>query len=148
MRRGCACASGGEGISKMIIGNKTFDTENGYYIMGILNVTPDSFSDGGKWDSIDAARAHALQMAEEGASIIDIGGESTRPGYEKISDEEEAARVVPVIEAVKRDTGLPVSLDTYKSAVAEAGLAAGADMINDIWGFKYDPAIAAVTARA
>ena len=74
MRRGCAGASGGEGISKMIIGNKTFDTENGYYIMGILNVTPDSFSDGGKWDSIDAARAHALQMAEEGASIIDIGG--------------------------------------------------------------------------
>lgn len=148
MRRGCAGASGGEGISKMIIGNKTFDTENGYYIMGILNVTPDSFSDGGKWDSIDAARAHALQMAEEGASIIDIGGESTRPGYEKISDEEEAARVVPVIEAVKRDTGLPVSLDTYKSAVAEAGLAAGADMINDIWGFKYDPAIADVTARA
>ena len=145
---GCAGAAGGEGISKMIIGNKTFDTENGYYIMGILNVTPDSFSDGGKWDSIDAARAHALQMAEEGASIIDIGGESTRPGYEKISDEEEAARVVPVIEAVKRDTGLPVSLDTYKSAVAEAGLAAGADMINDIWGFKYDPAIAAVTARA
>ncbi len=132
----------------MIIGNKTFDTENGYYIMGILNVTPDSFSDGGKWDSIDAARAHALQMAEEGASIIDIGGESTRPGYEKISDEEEAARVVPVIEAVKRDTGLPVSLDTYKSAVAEAGLAAGADMINDIWGFKYDPEIALVTARA
>ena len=148
MRRGCAGATAGEGISKMIIGNKTFDTENGYYIMGILNVTPDSFSDGGKWDSIDAARAHALQMAEEGASIIDIGGESTRPGYEKISDEEEAARVVPVIEAVKRDTGLPVSLDTYKSAVAEAGLAAGADMINDIWGFKYDPAIAAVTARA
>lgn len=145
---GCAGVAGGEGISKMIIGNKTFDTENGYYIMGILNVTPDSFSDGGKWDSIDAARAHALQMAEEGASIIDIGGESTRPGYEKISDEEEAARVVPVIEAVKRDTGLPVSLDTYKSAVAEAGLAAGADMINDIWGFKYDPAIAAVTARA
>ena len=145
---GCAGAAGGEGISKMIIGNKTFDTENGYYIMGILNVTPDSFSDGGKWDSIDAARAHAIQMAEEGASIIDIGGESTRPGYEKISDEEEAARVVPVIEAVKRDTGLPVSLDTYKSAVAEAGLAAGADMINDIWGFKYDPAIAAVTARA
>ena len=145
---GCAGAAGGEGISKMIIGNKTFDTENGYYIMGILNVTPDSFSDGGKWDSIDAARAHALQMAEEGASIIDIGGESTRPGYEKISDEEEAARVVPVIEAVKRDTGLPVSLDTYKSAVAEAGLAAGADMINDIWGFKYDPAIAAVTASA
>lgn len=145
---GCAGAAGGEGISKMIIGNKTFDTENGYYIMGILNVTPDSFSDGGKWDSLDAARAHALQMAEEGASIIDIGGESTRPGYEKISDEEEAARVVPVIEAVKRDTGLPVSLDTYKSAVAEAGLAAGADMINDIWGFKYDPAIAAVTARA
>ena len=145
---GCAGAAGGEGISKMIIGNKTFDTENGYYIMGILNVTPDSFSDGGKWDSIDAARAHALQMAEEGASIIDIGGESTRPGYKKISDEEEATRVVPVIEAVKRDTGLPVSLDTYKSAVAEAGLAAGADMINDIWGFKYDPAIAAVTARA
>ncbi len=132
----------------MIIGKKDFDTENGYYIMGILNVTPDSFSDGGKWNTLDRARARALQMAEEGAAIIDIGGESTRPGYEKISDEEEAERVAPVIEAVKRDLDLPVSLDTYKSKVAEAGLAAGADMINDIWGLKYDPDMAGVIAKA
>lgn len=132
----------------MLIGNRQFDTENGYYIMGILNVTPDSFSDGGRWNTLDKARARALEMAEEGASIIDIGGESTRPGYEKISEEEEAERVAPVIEAVKRDLGLPVSLDTYKSSVAEAGLAAGADMINDIWGLKYDPEMAGVIARA
>ena len=132
----------------MIIGKKEFDTENGYYIMDILNVTPDSFSDGGKWDSLDAARAHALSMVEEGAEIIDIGGESTRPGYTMISDEEEIERVVPVIEAVKKETDVPVSLDTYKSEVAKAGLEAGADLINDIWGLKFDPKMAEVIAQS
>ena len=135
-------------MKEMVIGNRTFDLENGYYIMGILNVTPDSFSDGGKWDSLDRARAHALAMAEEGADIIDIGGESTRPGHQQITEEEEIARVLPVIEAVKKDLDLPVSLDTYKSNVARAGIEAGADLLNDIWGFKYDEAMPGVVAKA
>lgn len=132
----------------MIIGGKEFDTENQTYIMGILNVTPDSFSDGGKYNRIDAALAHARQMAEEGADMIDVGGESTRPGHVQISDEEEIERVVPVIEALKKELDIPVSVDTYKSRVARASLAAGADLVNDIWGLKYDPEMAAVIAES
>lgn len=132
----------------MIIGGKEFDTENQTYIMGILNVTPDSFSDGGKYNRIDAALAHARQMAEEGADMIDVGGESTRPGHVQISDEEEIERVVPVIEALKSELDIPVSVDTYKSRVARAVLAAGADLVNDIWGLKYDPEMAAVIAES
>lgn len=132
----------------MKIGNKTFDTENKTYIMGILNVTPDSFSDGGKWNSLDAAVEHAKTMAEEGADIIDVGGESTRPGHQQISEEEEIARVVPIIQAVKRELDIPVSIDTYKASVAEAALEAGADLVNDIWGLKYDPKMAGVIARS
>lgn len=131
----------------MKIGNRTFDTDNHCYIMGILNVTPDSFSDGGRFDQLDAALKHAGQMIEEGADVIDIGGESTRPGHQQITDEEEIARVVPAIQAVKKEYDIPVSIDTYKSAVAEAALQAGADLVNDIWGFKYDPKMAAVTAK-
>ncbi len=131
----------------MIIGNRDFDTDNKCYIMGILNVTPDSFSDGGRFNDMDSALLHAEQMIEDGADIIDIGGESTRPGHHVITDREEIARVTPVIEAVKRNFDIPVSLDTYKGNVAEAGLAAGADMINDIWGFKHDDKIARVTAE-
>ena len=131
----------------MIIGNRDFDTGNKCYIMGILNVTPDSFSDGGRFNDMDSALLHAEQMIEDGADIIDIGGESTRPGHHVITDREEIARVTPVIEAVKRNFDIPVSLDTYKGNVAEAGLAAGADMINDIWGFKHDDKIARVTAE-
>ena len=122
----------------MLIGNREFDTKNGVYVMGILNVTPDSFSDGGLWTERDAALRQAGRMAEEGAAIIDIGGESTRPGHTPVSAEEEAARVLPVIEAVKRETGLPVSIDTYKAEVARAALEAGADMVNDIWGLRRD----------
>lgn len=122
----------------MLIGNRKFDTKNGVYVMGILNVTPDSFSDGGLWTERDAALRQAGRMAEEGAAIIDIGGESTRPGHTPVSAEEEAARVLPVIEAVKRETGLPVSIDTYKAEVARAALEAGADMVNDIWGLRRD----------
>lgn len=122
----------------MLIGNREFDTENGVYVMGILNVTPDSFSDGGLWAERDAALRQAGRMAEEGAAIIDIGGESTRPGHTPVSAEEEAARVLPVIEAVKRETGLPVSIDSYKASVARAALEAGADMVNDIWGLRHD----------
>ena len=131
----------------MKIGNRNFDTDNHCYIMGILNVTPDSFSDGGRFDQLDAALSHAGQMIEEGADVIDVGGESTRPGHQQITDEEEIARVVPVIEAVKKNYDVPVSIDTYKSSVAEAALQAGAALVNDIWGFKYDPKMAEVTAR-
>lgn len=131
----------------MRIGNREFDTKNETYIMGILNVTPDSFSDGGKFNHMDAALAHAEQMIRDGADIIDIGGESTRPGHTVISAEEEIARVTPVIEAVKSHFDVPVSIDTYKGNVAEAALQAGADLVNDIWGFKFDYKTAEVTAR-
>ena len=131
----------------MKIGNQIFDTDNHCYIMGILNVTPDSFSDGGKFDQLDAALKHAEQMIAEGADVIDVGGESTRPGHQQITDEEEIARVTPVIEAISENFDVPVSIDTYKSAVAEAALQAGADLVNDIWGFKYDPKVAYVTAK-
>lgn len=122
----------------MLIGNREFDTENGVYVMGILNVTPDSFSDGGLWTERDAALRQAGRMAAEGAAIIDIGGESTRPGHTPVSAEDEAARVLPIVDAVKRETGLPVSIDTYKAEVARAALEAGADMVNDIWGLRRD----------
>ncbi|MBP3746553.1 MAG: dihydropteroate synthase [Ruminococcus sp.] len=122
----------------MIIGNKGFDTENKCYIMGILNVTPDSFSDGGKYNTVEAALRHAEEMINEGADIIDIGGESTRPGFTRITDEEEISRVVPVIEAVKKNFDIPISIDTYKYAVAKEAVNAGADLINDICGLKHD----------
>ena len=131
----------------MIIGKKNFDTDHETYIMGILNVTPDSFSDGGNFNCLDAALRHTEEMLAEGADIIDIGGESTRPGHVQITDQEEIDRVTPIIEAVKSRFDVPISLDTYKSAVAEAGIAAGADLINDIWGLKYDPKMAAVIAK-
>lgn len=131
----------------MKIGNKVFDTENHTYIMGILNVTPDSFSDGGKWNTRDSALAHALKMVKDGADILDIGGESTRPGHQQISEQEEIERVVPVIELVKKETGIPVSVDTYKAKVAAAAIQAGADLVNDIWGLKYDPEMAGLIAR-
>lgn len=116
-------------------------------VMGILNVTPDSFSDGGKYSFLENAVAHAKKMADEGADIIDVGGESTRPGHKQISIEEEIGRVVPVIKAIKEELDTIISIDTYKSEVAEAAITAGADIINDIWGAKYDPAIAAVAAK-
>ncbi len=128
----------------MKIGNREFELKNKTYIMGILNVTPDSFSDGGKYGEVDAALFRAQQMIDEGASIVDIGGESTRPGYTMISVQEEIARTAPVIEAVKSRFDVPVSIDTYKSLVAEACAKAGADLINDIWGLKYDSKMAAV----
>lgn len=130
----------------MKIGNREFDLMNNCYIMGILNVTPDSFSDGGKYNDMDRALRHVEEMMEEGMDILDIGGESTRPGYTLLSDEEEIHRVVPVIEKVKTEFNIPISLDTYKSAVAKAGLQAGADLINDIWGLKYDENMAGVIA--
>lgn len=113
----------------MKIGNKEFDLKNHAYVMGILNVTPDSFSDGGKYNDIERALKQADKMVEEGADILDVGGESTRPGHVQIGDEEEIGRVVPVIEALKKRFDVPVSIDTYKSAVAEAALSAGARFV-------------------
>ena len=130
----------------MKIGNKLFDTQHHTYIMGILNVTPDSFSDGGKWNTADAALRHTEEMLADGMDIVDIGGESTRPGYTKLSDQEEIDRVVPMIEAVKARFDVPISVDTYKSAVAQAALEAGADLVNDIWGLKYDDKMAELIA--
>lgn len=131
----------------MKIGNKLFDTEHECYIMGILNVTPDSFSDGGKWNDMERAKAHVSDMIAEGAALIDIGGESTRPGHVQITIEEEIERVLPAIRMVKENFDIPVSIDSYKSEVVEAALEAGADMVNDIWGFKYDRRVAEITAR-
>ncbi|MCH1981128.1 dihydropteroate synthase [Ruminococcus sp. OA3] len=131
----------------MKIGHQEFDVKNKTYIMAILNVTPDSFSDGGKWNEMDTALGHVEKMIRDGASIIDVGGESTRPGYTKISDDEEIGRVLPVIEAVKQRFDIPVSVDTYKPGVATAAIQAGADLINDIWGLKYDEEMADVIAR-
>lgn len=131
----------------MNIGKHCFDTEKNCYIMGILNVTPDSFSDGGKWNSLDRARQHAAEMIQEGASIIDVGGESTRPGHTQIAIQEEINRVVPVIRMLKESFDIPVSIDSYKGEVVEAALEAGADMVNDIWGLKYDPRVADLIAR-
>ena len=121
----------------MQIGAYSFDLDKEPVIMGILNVTPDSFSDGGKWNNIDAALKHTEQMIGEGAKIIDVGGESARPGYTLIEDREEMDRVLPVIEAIKKRFDVCVSLDTYKTDVAKAGVDAGIDMINDIWGFQW-----------
>ena len=132
----------------MQIGNREFQTSGKTYIMGILNVTPDSFSDGGRWNQLDVALRHVEDMLNEGMDVVDVGGESTRPGYTKISDQEEIDRVAPVIEAIKARFDVPISLDTYKSGVARAGIAAGADLINDIWGLKYDPEMARVIAEA
>lgn len=131
----------------MLIGNKEFRDNERPYIMGILNVTPDSFSDGGKHNQIDDALFATEQMIKDGADIIDVGGESTRPGYTLISDEEEAARVVPVITEIKKRFDITVSLDTYKAKVASVGIEAGADLINDIWGLKWDGKMAEVIAK-
>ena len=130
----------------MKIGEREFDSCGHTYVMGILNVPPDSFSDGGKWNDLEGALRRVEVMVEEGADVIDIGGESTRPGYVAISGEQEMDRVLPVVEAVKRRFDVPVSLDTCKSDVALAGIEVGVDLINDIWGLKFDDKIAGVIA--
>ncbi len=116
-------------------------------VMGILNVTPDSFSDGGQFDAIDAAIFHAKQMVNDGAKIIDIGGESTRPGHDPVSAEQEIARVIPVIQALSKELDVMISIDTYKAEVAEQAILAGAHIINDVWGAKKEPAIVHVAAK-
>lgn len=132
----------------MKIGNREFKEHGKTYIMGILNVTPDSFSDGGKWNDMDRALFRVEEMINEGMDILDIGGESTRPGYTLLSAEEEKERIIPVIESLRARFDVPISLDTYKGEVAKAGIAAGADMINDIWGLKYDEKMAEVIAQS
>lgn len=132
----------------MQIGKKEFQTRGRTYVMGILNLTPDSFSDGGRWNDRDSALRRAEEMVREGADIIDVGGESTRPGYTEISEAEEAERVIPIIQALRAEFDTPVSLDTYKPDVAAAGIAAGADLINDIWGLRQDDKMARVIASS
>ena len=122
---------------KIKIGNKVFDLQNHTYIMAILNVTPDSFSDGNSYQTIDDVLYRVEDMLSQGAHIIDVGGESTRPGHTVISDDEEIHRVVPAIEAITTRFDVPVSIDTYKYSVAEAALKSGAHMVNDIWGLQY-----------
>ncbi|MFT9486489.1 MAG: dihydropteroate synthase [Tepidibacillus sp.] len=116
-------------------------------VMGILNVTPDSFSDGGKYNQLAIALEHAKKMIADGADIIDVGGESTRPGHQEISVEEELERVIPVIRALAKEIKVPISVDTYKAEVAQQAIEAGAHIINDVWGFKKDPNMAKVVAE-
>lgn len=128
-------------------GCRTFDLTSRTYIMGILNVTPDSFYDGGKYYDVDSAVRRGLKMVEEEVDFIDVGGESTRPGAEPISVEEELRRVLPVIERLAKVTDVPISIDTYKSDVAERALDAGAVIVNDISGLNFDPRMIDVVAR-
>ncbi len=115
-------------------------------VMGILNVTPDSFSDGGRYVDVDAALAHGVEMVRQGASIVDVGGESTRPGAEAVPLEEELERVIPVVRGLRARVAAPISIDTYKEAVARPALEAGADMVNDISALRFDPAMAGLVA--
>ena len=131
----------------MKIGNREFELDKHTYIMGILNVTPDSFSDGGRFNQMDRALYHVEEMLRDGMDVLDIGGESIRPGYTLLPAQEEIDRVVPVIRAVKERFDVPISLDTYKGTVAAAGILEGADLINDIWGLKYDEKMAEVIAK-
>ena len=131
----------------MIIGNRYFETGKRPYIMGILNVTPDSFSDGGNYNDVDRALKHTKQMIDDGADIIDVGGESTRPGHTVISVQEEIERTCFIIEAIRENFNVPISIDTYKHKVAEAAILAGADLVNDIWGLSADEMMAETVAK-
>ena len=131
----------------MKIGGREFEIKGHTYVMGILNVTPDSFSDGGSYNTIDRALYRVEEMVGEGMDVLDIGGESTRPGYTPVSVEEEINRISTVIEKIKSSFDVPVSVDTYKAEVAQAGIRAGADMVNDIWGLKFDAGMADVIAE-
>lgn len=137
----------GTTIMKLTTDIKTFDLSVRTHIMGILNVTPDSFSDGGNYTEIERATEQAVRMEREGADIIDIGGESTRPDHAPVSLNEEIKRVIPMIKAVKETIQIPISIDTYKAKTAEAAIKAGASIINDVWGAKRDPDIARVAAE-
>ncbi len=132
---------------RWMMGEHTLEIGERPLIMGILNITPDSFSDGGDHIAVETAVAHARHMVAEGADIIDVGGESTRPGAEYVTEEEEMTRVLPVIRALAEQIDVPISIDTYKAKVGRAALEAGAHIINDIWGFQQDPDLARVAAE-
>ncbi|ALF23263.1 dihydropteroate synthase [Fusobacterium nucleatum subsp. nucleatum] len=125
-------------MKKISCGNKEIILGERTLVMGILNVTPDSFSDGGKYNNLDSAIKQAEKLILDGADIIDVGGESTRPGHVQITSEEEISRVVPVIEKISKNLNTIISIDTYKYDVAEEAIKAGANIINDIWGLQYD----------
>lgn len=130
----------------MVIGGRKFDFQNDFYVMGILNITPDSFSDGGLWVKPEKALKQAEKMLSEGADIIDIGGESTRPGHEAVSAQKEIERILPVIEALAAKLDIALSIDTSKADVAKAAIEAGAVFVNDVWGLKRDPKMAGLIA--
>ncbi|WNG46664.1 dihydropteroate synthase [Archangium minus] len=132
----------------LVLGGRTFTFGARTYVMGVVNVTPDSFSDGGRHFSTEAAVAHGLRLAEAGADVLDVGGESTRPGSPPVPAEEEVARILPVIQGLRARTDVPISVDTTKAAVAREALKAGAVLINDISGFTFDPELPRVTAEA
>ena len=134
-------------FTSLIIGPREFVWGARTYVMGILNVTPDSFSGDGLGADVEAAVAQARRFVEEGADLLDVGGESTRPGFQPLPPEEEIRRVVPVIQRLVAEADVPVSIDTYKAVVARAGLEAGAHMVNDIWGFRHDPDVARLVAE-
>lgn len=131
----------------LTIDGHTLDFANETVVMGILNVTPDSFSDGGQYNSVENAVKHAKKMVADGAKIVDVGGESTRPGHIPISAEEELSRIIPAIKAIRSEVDVLISVDTFKSQVARAAIEAGAHIINDIWGAQYDPEVAKVAAE-
>lgn len=131
---------------KIECGTYTLDLTQATKVMGILNVTPDSFSDGGLFNQEELALKRARQLIEDGADILDIGGESTRPGAQKVGQEEEIKRVVPIIQQLATHVDIPISIDTYKAEVAKQAVEAGATIINDVWGAKAEPKIAEVAA--
>lgn len=136
----------GRARKPLTVGSWTWGWER-TLVMGILNVTPDSFSDGGRFNDLERALAHAREMVAQGADIIDIGAESTRPGHLPVSAEEELRRLLPVVRAVARELDVPISVDTYKARVAEAAIREGAHVVNDVWGLKRDPRMAPLVAR-
>ncbi|MFY2563077.1 dihydropteroate synthase, partial [Corallococcus terminator] len=138
----------GKAPGPMVLGERTFEWGSRTYVMGVVNVTPDSFSDGGRYLSAEAAIEHGLAMADAGADLLDVGGESTRPGSQPVTAEQEVARVLPVVEGLRARTSVPLSVDTTKAAVARAVLKAGAHLVNDITGFRSDPELAHAVAEA
>jgi dihydropteroate synthase len=135
------------GATSLTIGGRGFDWGSRTYVMGIINVTLDSFSGDGLGLDVEAAVAQGRRFAEDGADILDVGGESTRPGFQAVTSEEEMRRVLPVVERLAREVDVPVSIDTYKAVVARAALDVGAHLVNDIWGFRHDPAMAPLVAE-
>lgn len=131
----------------IVTGKYKIDLNEKTHVMGIVNVTPDSFSDGGKYNRPELAARHAAQLVQDGADIIDVGGESTRPGHEPVSADEELERVLPALQQIRQAVDVPISIDTYKAIVASRAIETGANIINDIWGAKKDPEIADVAVQ-